>query len=87
MSYCVNGEIVFSESDEDGDGFLESIMISTGKEMSEFYKFKRDKALVVTPIPVKENTKLQEDAQKKMNFFDNCLEGVEKEQTITPSKD
>lgn len=73
VSYFRDGEIRCIESDEDGDGFRETIHIP-GKRMDQFEEFRKTRDGRITPVPSGEKQKLVETIRQRMQWFDQQVE-------------
>lgn len=68
-TFCLHGNPMYVESDEDGDGFFESLMIS-GETMSDFEQYRRLPDGGVEPISKEEYLDLKQkvdEATERMN--------------------
>ena len=69
LAYFSNNKCIFIESDEDGDGFYDSILIITGDGAGECWMLKRNKDFSVTPLSRLENENYKnknKDAAQRM---------------------
>lgn len=73
ISYMRDGDIVYSETDEDQDGFRETIHIP-GKTMDDFEQFIRSRNGKISPISSNEKSKKAQTVRNRMEFLQQALE-------------
>ncbi len=70
---CLHGDPVYVESDEDGDGFFESLMIS-GDTMDDVEQFRRKPDGTIEPISEEEYLELKRKVGQASDRLNQALE-------------
>ncbi|HMO41463.1 MAG TPA: hypothetical protein PKE26_16310 [Kiritimatiellia bacterium] len=71
-SLILNGDARYIESDEDGDGFFESIMLP-GRDMDEFEAFTRLKDGSIVPLTSKDYSEMKSKATEATKTLNKAL--------------
>jgi hypothetical protein len=77
-TFCLHGKPMYVESDEDGDGFFETFVIS-GETMEDFEQFKRKPDGTIEPISKEEYLDLKKKTQEATERMKQAFREVEKE--------
>ena len=77
-AFCLHGDAVYIESDEDGDGIFETFIIS-GDTMDEFEKFERTPDGNVNPISGGEYLKLKRQVHEATEFLSRSIKDATQE--------
>jgi len=77
-TFCLHGAAVYIESDEDGDGFFESLMLP-GETMGDFEQFHRLHDGGVEPISKDEYLELKQKVDEATDRMDQAFKEVHDE--------
>jgi len=77
-TFCLHGTPMYVESDEDGDGFFESLMIS-GETMSDLEQFRRLPDGSVEPVSREKYLELKQKVDQATERMNQAFKDVEKE--------
>lgn len=77
-TFCLHGSPVYVESDEDGDGFFETLMIS-GETMSDFEQFRRTPDGKVEPISEEKYLDLKQKVDEANERMKQAFREAERE--------
>ncbi len=77
-SFCLHGAAVYIESDEDGDGFFESLMIP-GETMGDFEQFDRLPDGGVEPISKDDYLELKQEVDQATELMNKAFKEVHDE--------
>jgi hypothetical protein len=76
-SYCFHGESILSETDEDNDGFFETIDL-IGDRDDDFERFTRKKDGTVEPLSKEKYLQLKQDIVEKHEYLKQLYDDAEK---------